>query len=149
MPLAQVSCRFAPGPARVKVRELTGLDEQLVQDASTATAIELLDRLVEGLPDGPGRAARVTASDRDRLLAAVYRLPYGPRIDSTARCTACGKLFDLTFSLDDLLSAVERAPSPTGVEPLEDGTFRTAGGARFRLPTGEDERAVAALPPQE
>src|SRR6266851_4566390 len=149
MSFEHVSFRFARGTPRVRLRELTGFDEQCVRDVSTATAIGLLDRLVEGVPEGSWRVVQLTACDRDRLLAAVYRLTYGKRIDSTSQCTQCGSLFDLTFSLDDLLVAVDRAPSPSVAEALPDGTFCTAGGAQFRLPTGEDELAVTGLPPAE
>jgi hypothetical protein len=149
MSLAEVACQFARGTVGLKVRELTGFDEQAVQDVSTATAIGLLDRLVVGKPQSSWRAAQLTPSDRDRCLAAVYRMTYGQRIDSAPRCTQCGNLFDLTFSLDDLLATVDRAPAPGVSEALPDGTFRTTAGVRFRPPTGEDELEVAGLPPQQ
>jgi hypothetical protein len=140
---------MSPQAAHVRLRELTGFDEQCVSDTSTATAIRLLDRLAESVPEGSWRAARLTAAERDRLLVTVYRRTYGQRIEGTSRCAHCGSLFDLTFALDDLLAAVDRAPTPPSVAPLPDGTFRTLAGARFRLPTGEDELAVAALPAAE
>ena len=147
MSLAQITCRFGDGAARLRVRELNGLDEQCIRDVSTATAIALLDRVVEARPGASWRAAQLTAADRDRLLAAIYRATYGERIASTPRCPNCGNLFDLTFALDDLLAAVDLVP-PGVADTLPDGTFRAPGGAHFRLPTGEDELAVAELPPE-
>jgi hypothetical protein len=149
MAFEQVSFCFARYPSRLAVRELTGFDEQCIQDVSTATAIRLLDRVAEGAPGESLRAAELPACDRDRMLAAVYRLTYGAQINSTARCTQCGSPFDLVFSLDDLLATVERERSMAAVEALPDGTFRAAGQIHFRLPTGEDELAVAQLPPEQ
>jgi hypothetical protein len=149
MALGPITCRFWRGAPRVWLRELTGFDEQSVRDVSTATAIHLLDRLVELAPEDAWQAVELTAADRDRLLATIYRSTYGQRIDSTSRCTECGSLFDLAFSLDDLIAAVDGTPASQIAVPLPDGTFRTVDGVRFRLPSGEDEIAVAALPPEE
>jgi hypothetical protein len=146
----QVSFRFAPGMHQVGIRELTGHDERFVCDTSTSTAIGLIDRVVDTSGGAPWRsAAELTASDRDRLLAAIYRLTYGARVESTSRCIGCGSQFDLSFSLDDLMAAVQRAPTAGAAEELPDGTFRSGDGVRFRLPTGRDELAVAALPASE
>jgi len=147
MPLSPISLRFARDFASVGVRELTGLDEQFVRGTDTATAIGLLDQVVEARPASGWRAALLTASDRDRLLAAVYRATYGPRVDTTVNCGRCGAPFDLSFSLDDLMDSVYSAPESVGVEEVQDGEWRVSGGARFRLPTGEDELAVAGLDP--
>ncbi len=145
MPLQSTSLRFAGEFASVGVRELTGFDEQAVRGTGTAAAIGLLDHVVEVPPGASWRAARLTASDRDLLLAAVYRLNYGTGVDTTVNCRACGGPFDLSFSLDELLRSVYGAGESPGVERLPDGAWRAPGGARFRLPTGEDELAVAAL----
>jgi hypothetical protein len=102
---------------------------------------------VEAWPGASWRAAHLTAADRDRLLAAIYRTTYGDRIASTPPCRNCGSLFDLTFALDDLLAAVDRVPAGVA-DALPDGTFRAPGGAHFRLPTGEDELSVAGLQPE-
>src|SRR6516162_7280458 len=99
MSLAQFTCRFGDGATRLRIRELTGLDEQCVRDVSTATAIALLDRVVEAGPGTSWRAAHLTAADRDRLLAAIYRATYGDWITSTPPCRNCASLFDLTFAL--------------------------------------------------
>src|SRR5512140_3584332 len=102
----QVALRFGRGPSRVSVRELTGHDERSVGDASTATAVELLARLVEIPGGGDWRADGLAASDRDRLLAALYRRTFGGKIDSTATCSACDSPFDLSFTIDELMQAV-------------------------------------------
>src|SRR5438132_9690949 len=109
----RVTLRDAPGWAWLG--ELTGRDEAGVHDLNTAAAVALLDGLVgrDGL-DGvqPGRAIELTASDRDRLLAAVYRRTYGDRITSTLTCAGCGVPFDLSFSLAALLVDLDARTAP-------------------------------------
>ena len=153
MSFDKVRFRIARGPSQVQVRELNGFDEQSVNGVDTVTTINLLDRVIV-LPPGSSseafRAARLTASDRDRLLAVLYERTYGPRIESTVRCTICESLFDLSFSIRQLFNTLEAAStSSSAAEPQPDGTFRMPDGARFRLPTGEDELSVAGLLPEE
>ena len=148
----QSSFHLADGTSRVSPRELNGFDEQSVRGVDTAAAIGLLDRLLAGPPGSAAedlKAIRLTASQRDRLLAAVYERTFGPRIESTVRCTNCREAVDVTFPLEDLLVAFSGAASSPTADALPDGTFRLPNGLRFRLPTGEDETAVAGLSPEE
>lgn len=153
MSVDQASLRLTGGPSRVRLRELNGFDEQSVRGVDTATAISLLDRLLVDAPGSPAeelKAASLTAAERDQLLAAVYERTFGPRIESTIRCQLCDELFDLTFTLQNLLAtftAAASSSSAAGVQP--DGTFRLPNGLRFRLPTGADEMAVAGLSPAD
>jgi hypothetical protein len=136
------------GPAWV--RELSGLDEQLVEEGGTPAALALLDRVLVAGPGGTDRpaAAALVPSDRDALLAAVYRRSFGDRIQATATCGDCGEPFDVEFSLGELERALaEDRRAPELVE--ENGFFSLADGTRFRLPTGFDECEVAALAPGE
>lgn len=151
MPAVCVTLGLVPGGARAGLREICGCDEESVQGTDTITAIQLLDRLLLDLPGihfGPGAAALLSPSDRDRLLAALYVLIYGPRVESTVRCAQCGDPFDLDFSLQELLASVGPAET-TGVAGGPDGLFVLPDGRRFRLPTGEDEYAVGHLSPDE
>jgi hypothetical protein len=143
MPTDYVALGFVPGGAWAGLRELCGHDEESVRGTDTATAIQLLDRLLvdgPGVTIGPGCAAKLTAADRDRLLAAIYMRTYGPRIESTLRCHHCDELFDLDFYLQDLLNSLQ------GSGITADGVLTLTDGRRFRLPTGEDECAVSHLP---
>ncbi len=152
MSLDKISFRFARGHSRVRLRELNGYDEQAVGGVDTASAINLLDLLLvplSGSGEQPLKSASLTASDRDRLLAAVYERTYGPRIESTSRCALCDNLFDLSFSIEDLVSALDAHSSSPAAEMQPDGMFLMPDGARFRLPTGEDELAVLGLAPDE
>jgi hypothetical protein len=149
--MTQVELRFNPSARWVALRELNGFDEQALDGTHTLSAIAFLDRL---LIDPPGGAAGrektggLTASDRDRLLAAVYTRTFGPRLVSSARCGQCSQMYDLSFSLDQLLAQQDRRVTGPG-EQLSDATFRLPNGCVFRLPTGSDECAVAGLPPDK
>jgi hypothetical protein len=112
------------------LRELTGDDERAAVDRTTASALALLDRLLE---PGFGAAADLTAADRDRLLLAIQRRTFGDRIDATVACRACDAPFDLDFALSGLEAVLEPAGEIAGVRP----------------PTGADELAVAGLAPDD
>jgi hypothetical protein len=142
-----VPLRFWRGSPGVSLRELTGHDEMLVREVSTRTAVELLSHVVDDTAHA--QVETLTASDRDILLAEIYRQTFGPRIDTTVRCTACATPFDLTFSLDELVASVNRAEEQPTVKAQADGTFITQDGLHFRLPTAQAELEVAALPTEE
>jgi hypothetical protein len=128
------------------VRDLTGKDERCVRDTSTRSAVDLLARLVEWPPGSDAHADELTAPDRDRLLGAIYQRAFGRKIDSTATCTACSSPYDLAFALGDLFEALDRSAESGTTQALDDGTFRTSSGLRFRLPTARDEMEVSRLP---
>jgi hypothetical protein len=147
-----VSLRFAPGQPHVRLRELTGADERAVAGTSTDDALRLLDALIvtPGPADtAPPRADDLVASDRDRLLVAVYRQAFGDRIENTLTCSRCGNPFDIDFSLGNLAASLERKNDSPRVRSLGENRFETAEGTRFRLPTGRDERTIAGLPADE
>ena len=139
MSTQQVKLRFRQGTPTVVLRDLTGHEERRVTDASTQSVVDLLSRLVQFPPDAQVQTSELAAPDRDRLLAAIYERTFGKRIESTAVCTACSSPFDLGFSLDDLRAALDNSVDSSTTRALPDGTFRTAGGMRFRLPTAQEE----------
>ncbi len=132
--------------AGLRIRDLTGYDEQIVNGIGTETAIALLERVCDCEREQVGR---LTPGERDLLLAAIYQSTYSSRIEGTVRCSSCGQPFDVHFMLDDLLQTVRQSAEDVAIERLPDQTFRTADGVRFRLPTGEDELAVHGLTPIE
>lgn len=155
----RVNLHFAPQVGWACLRELTGSDELAVMGTGAADAIRLVDGALVADSGGalePGGASRLTASDRDRLLAAIYIDTYGSRIAGALSCRDCGKLFDTDFSLNALVAHLwQKEEGPSGelkdldVENRGDGFFEIPDGTVFRLPTGEDESAVAGLPPEE
>ncbi len=129
----------------VALRPINGHDESAIEAADLHGALDLLDRLLitrAGALVGQGEAGRLSYAARDRVLAAVYVKVYGEMIVSTVRCIACDKPFDLSFSLSDF---VEANPSS---DVRADTVHVTENGWRFRLITGDDERAVIGMPAQ-
>lgn len=142
--MALLAAELHFGRVRAGLRELTGADELAVARDDTRTAIALLDRLLVPVDDawpGPGGAALLTSSERDRLLAEVWVETWGRRIVASPRCRSCAVQFDSEFRLDELVDAVWPAPPPVDVT--------LADGQRLRVPTGADELAVTGLPRAE
>jgi hypothetical protein len=150
--LDYVTLNYLPGPVVIGLREVCGEDEQVVTGIGTMMAVRLLDRLLvpgNGADTTPVQPMNMTASDRDRLLATVYRRAYGPQIESTVRCIKCGELFDIDFSLPELQAFLADGARPTAYARESDGYFLLPDGRRFRLPTAEDELAVMGLTAHE
>jgi hypothetical protein len=133
----------SPAGGWVVLRDLCGGDEEAVDGTDTAAAIGLLDRLVvpaDGAALGPGEARRLTASDRDRLLAEIYAAEFGNRIDCVLRCDACDNPFDIDFRLPELMASLNLPPADVAVAGTPVVTLDD--GRRLRLPRGSDELAV-------
>ena len=147
-----VPVRFSRGQSRVSVRELTGRDERAVADTGTASVIALLDALLVAEPGStvpPPPTDELVASDRDRLLVAIYRRSFGDRIENTLTCKRCGNRFDIDFSLDALANSLEHRHPRTPVVPIGENLFETSQGLRFRLPIGREELQFGRLPGDE
>lgn len=130
-----IPLRFAGDGKIARVRELTGRDEFSVLGTDTAHAIDLLT----GLTDSASSVLDLVATDRDRLLAAVYRSAFGDRIESTLTCNNCAEPFDLDFSLNSVIASVDETSNEGEWVRLDGGRFEAANGLSFRLPTGRDE----------
>jgi hypothetical protein len=140
----------AEPPRHVYLRELAGYDE-----LSSGSAVELIDGLLLDRPGAaarPGDARRLTLSEVDRVLAAVYRGLYGDAVECHLTCPGCRSSYELSFTLSDMWEAV------TGTTPQDEELLATLEGPdghgvhrlgqlRFRLPTGEDLAEVAGLEP--
>jgi hypothetical protein len=152
VPSITVQLAYDPNFRRVKLQELTGLDEQKIDGTDTTVAIRLLDRLMvegSGWVPGSSQAASLPSADRDRLLACIYRNTYGPCISGTFTCASCDKVFDLDFDLTELQASLLPATATAPVKANGHLAFALADQRCFRLPTGEDELAVWHLPPDE
>jgi hypothetical protein len=141
----------------VVLRDLCGEDEEAIDATDTEQAIALLDRLLvttKGAALGPGQARTLTASDRDRLLATIFRAEFGTRIDCTLRCESCGEPFDIDFQLPDLMASLGASSGElpdvlsSNKPDRGDGVVQLEDGRRLRLPRGDDELAVHGLPPE-
>jgi hypothetical protein len=149
-PVDQILLSRPTGRRFANIREITGVEEQHINNTTTTDAIALLQQLLVETNDdalAAGEVGELTAWERDRLLAAVYTRHYGPRIDSTMACQSCGAPFDVDFDLPALMENL--APNPkASIEHLGNQLFQLRN-VRFRLPTGHDECAVFGLPPEQ
>jgi hypothetical protein len=126
------------------LRPLCGRDELAIPVGDLA-ATHLVDNLLVRAPGtsvGPGDVWSLSVTDRDRLLAGLYRHHFGDRIEGSTECRACGEDFDLGCDVSDLLAALEiRAPTLSS-GPDEEGAYALADGRRFRVPTADDQRCA-------
>jgi hypothetical protein len=140
----------AEPPRHVYLRELAGYDE-----LSNGSAVELIDGLLldrPGTAARPGDARRLTLSEVDRVLAAVYRGLYGDAVECHVTCPDCRSSYELSFTLSDMWEALtETAPEDEELLATLEGPdghgVHRLGLLRFRLPTGEDLAEVAGLEP--
>jgi hypothetical protein len=143
-----IPLRFA-GPTRVaRLRELTGRDEFRVSGVSTSSAVDLLSALMDNTAAAGSSELRtldLVASDRDRLLAAVYERAFGDRIESTLTCVKCKQPFDLDFSLRGLIEAVNQRSGNTDWTYSASGRFENSKGQWFCLPTSGDEIKLCGM----
>jgi hypothetical protein len=134
----------SPQPLLALVREPCGEDELSLDGVDTRSAVRLLDRLVDAC--GFGSAGELSASDRDFLLAALYRGLWGDRIVSSLACRECDALYDLSFELSVLQRQLLEETASVRIEEarqLSDDSDR-----RYRLPSAEDEERAARMGPK-
>jgi transcription elongation factor Elf1 len=143
----------------VSLRKMTGREEAILADRKYQRnggklVTELLHSCILSYGDlpanGRGTVLGMTSVDRNHLLLRLRAITFGPELEATYTCPACGHAARVTEDLDDL--PVRSAPA--GDEPLEvaveledgyvdrDGQVHTS--LRLRLPTGADEEAVAS-----
>lgn len=140
-----VPLRLTNGVNGAYLRTLRGVDEMLVADVSTRTALLLLEKLVARVDPGAAaatfRVADIVTADRDRIFAALFMGMYGSKIESTITCCHCSTPFDLDFSLSALLQHYQLA----AVDPSREGVFQIGNETSFRLPTGADELLLSEI----
>jgi hypothetical protein len=129
----------------------TGHDEEAMgaaADAPRASQVStLLSRCIERIGDvtqiATDTAADLTIGDREALLLHLCELVFGSRLQILARCARCNDLVDLSLSVDDLL-----LPPYDDWRPEYETVCETSSGpvrVRYRLPTGADQTAAAAV----
>jgi hypothetical protein len=137
----------AGGPRYASLRDISGRDEMALLGAEPPAVSDLVEGLLVNHPGDlvlPG--VPLTLSDRDRLVAALHEHCFGDHVECLVTCDQCGASFELTFQLSLMLRGL-RVSAPADLEgPDESGRYRLPDGTRFRLPTTEDERAIAGLP---
>ncbi len=140
----------------VRIRELTGRDEELLADRRYRNAAEqVTDFLAQVIVEVPeldrpvskDLVAEMLIGDRDYLLLRLRQLSLGDKVEQVMRCpsTACGRKADVEFLISEL--PVRRVPV---VQPWYE--FDLSAPAKpdddkskhivLRLPVGRDLEAV-------
>lgn len=147
----------------VRLAPLTGRDEEYLAlgapgDATASAVTGLLARCLARV----GSVERVDAAlvrellvcDREYLVLRLRALTFGPEVEAVLKCGGreCGQPMDVQFSLDDLQVERRAVGSRFFTAHLSSPVFVERGGAReetrhveFRLPTGADQEALAAV----
>ncbi len=87
--------------------------------------------------------SRLSIGERDRLLLALRRQVFGPRLEVFAECPRCRAEMEFAMNVDNILAGV---PDQSGAErSLEMEGLNIS----FRLPSSLDLAAVAGLGPVE
>lgn len=143
---------------RAVLRKMTGREEAVIADRryqrnGGKLVTELLKSCLVSLGelDGQAKAAvpRLYSADRNFLLLKLRSITFGPELEASYTCPACGEGMQVTESLDELpVRTVAEGESPEEiVVELEDGWYDRDGqvhtALRLRLPTGQDEESVA------
>lgn len=102
-------------------RPLTGRDELELGACDYLAAIDWLRNMLAPGTSGlrPDEVGDLGVADVDRLFAGIYRCLFGDHVEMRQSCTDCGKAFELTISLDQLVG--EGEPDPAGID-LPGGT---------------------------
>jgi len=146
----KIELLFVPGKKYAQLRELCGVDEEMLTATDTYNAIQLLNQLLVGKAPyllQPGQAQMLPAATRDRLLAQVYLTNFGSKVSGLFDCSQCQETFEIDFQLPELLQSL--TPPTHEFTQEEDGYFHRNGRQQFRLPSGEQELSLSALSPDD
>ena len=115
---ARIDLVFGPeghqsGQPQALLRRLTGRDEiefaertrsLPIEDGVHLAARSCLDLAGIAVPE-PAVVESLTAGDLNRLLMAILRLNFGPKMDAVASCRApgCGQVLEIDLDLDRML----------------------------------------------
>jgi hypothetical protein len=101
-----------------------------------------IDRALILLADVAEAPAGLPIGERDRQLLELRAALFGSRIETTAKCTNCGRQMELAFTAEQALAS--EAIEAGAVEALCDGLR-----LQLRHPTSRDLAAVADAPPDQ
>jgi hypothetical protein len=137
----------------VRVRELTGADEEVLAERAAGGArlvTGFLARVIaeiEGLdrPVDEDLVADMLIGDRDYLLLRLRQIDVGDHVHQVMRCpsAACRKKVDVDFLVSEI--AVARATAVLPSYRVQLGEGATATNVLVRLPSGRDQEAIAPL----
>jgi len=143
----------------VVLRKMTGREEAILADRryqrnGGKLVTELLHSCIVRLGDheknGSSIVSKMYSADRNFLLLKLRTITFGPELQASYTCPACGEMMKLVEDLDDLpVRGLDDSESADEIKvELEDGYVDRDGTVHtaltLRLPTGADEEAVAA-----
>ncbi len=139
------------------LRKMTGKEEAILADRRTQRSgaklvTDLLHSCLVRLGDLPSAGSSVVdklySADRNFLLLKLRALTFGPELQAGYTCPSCGEAVATVENLDEL--PVRTLEGLSGEEihvELEDGFVdkddQVYTSLTLRLPTGEDEAAIA------
>lgn len=133
----------------VRVRELTGADEEVLFERAQASGARRVTAFlaraiasVAGFGDGSideAFTARLQLGDRDYLLLRLRQMDLGDAVHQVARCPACAQRVDVDLLISELPVRRLAHTAASYEVPLAGRTLR------LRLPDGEDQAAVEQL----
>jgi hypothetical protein len=141
----------------VEMSPVTGREEEyLASLPQSATSADTVTGLLAKCVERVGSLDRVTPSlignllvaDRDYLMIRLREMTFGKRVEAKMSCTECGKLMDLTFSLDDInieRKALTQRYFLLNLDATADGANLPGSdglSVEFRLPTGAMQKAA-------
>jgi hypothetical protein len=126
------------GERRLLLEELDGHAELAADPGDPEAASRLLARLVREPSGPPVEVGDLLVAWRDRVLAALFERELGSRVDSQARCAACGEEYAFGFELSSVIESQSIVASATGLALDADGRFQLDDGAWVRPPTVGD-----------
>jgi hypothetical protein len=140
----------------VELTALRGRSEELLcaTDRSPAELVsavlaDCLLRVGDLAPVDEALARALTVGDRSYLLLRLREATFGPDVALVAHCAwpDCGEKVDVAFRIPDLPVREQTEPGPVHAVTLspEAAPDTDVRVRRFRLPTGADQEACAAL----
>jgi predicted RNA-binding Zn-ribbon protein involved in translation (DUF1610 family) len=143
----------------VRLRKMTGKEEAILADRKYQRnggklVTELLHSCITQFgsleSNGRGPIANMYSADRNFLLLKLRSITFGPELEASYTCPACGDVTSVTEDLDELpVKSVADGDGPADITlELDDGYVDRDGHVHtamtLRLPTGADEEAVAS-----
>jgi len=139
----------------ITLREPTGADDLLLAEYRGDDP-HLVLRLVERLAEADVEWGELAVFDIDTLILRLRQAVIGDRVSSHVACAGCGGQAELSFEIETYLTHQRPHEGPLqkrnwGVSGPDDAGWRRLTGAdgtqpRFRLPTLNDQIAVAGAP---
>lgn len=117
-------------PLMLRMRPLNGADELSIGGDTLADAVALLTRVSDR-----SDLDRLSISQIDRGLAALYRAIYGDNADCRATCASCSEVYEFALSLPEIIRTQDMDRDAL---PNQNGLWTMPDGTRLRAPVVAD-----------